>query len=85
MTRVHGELVRHKLGTYPVMTLAQAHEEARRVFRDAQTGSTRRPRRKAAALAAARARKHTFAACAADYMLDRSEGLADEGRVTAQA
>jgi hypothetical protein len=48
MARVHGDLVRHKLGTYPTMTLAQAHQEARRVFREAQAGikpKTRRRRR----------------------------------------
>ncbi len=45
MTRVHGEPVRHKLGTYPVMSLAAAHAEARRVFREAQAAHVRQRRR----------------------------------------
>jgi hypothetical protein len=75
MTRVHGELVRHKLGTYPMMTLAEAHAEARKVFRDAQVGINPKAAKKAAALAAARTRKNTFAAVAADYMADAAKDL----------
>jgi integrase len=75
MTRIHGEPVRHKLGTYPVMSLAEAHEEARRVFRDAQKGINPKAAKKAAALAAARARRHTFASVAAEYMATAAKDL----------
>jgi integrase len=75
MTRVHGELMRHKLGTYPTMTLSEAHEEARRVFRAAQAGVSPKAAKKAAALAAARARKNTFASVAAAYILDAAKDL----------
>jgi integrase len=75
MARVHGDLVRHKLGTYPTMTLAQAHQEARRVFREAQAGIKPKDAKKAAALAAARTRKNTFASVAAAYMLDAAKDL----------
>jgi integrase len=72
MTRVAGRPVRFKLGTYgiaPTETLAAARDEARRVFSDAQKGIAPRAAKKAAALAVARARKFTFAAVAADYMV----------------
>ncbi|MGE0118690.1 MAG: tyrosine-type recombinase/integrase [Dongiaceae bacterium] len=78
MTRVNGRPVRYKLGTYgihPTETLAAARDEARRVFSDAQKGLAPRAAKKAAALAAARARKYTFSAVAADYLADAAKDL----------
>jgi integrase len=78
MTRVNGRPVRHKLGTYgihPTETLAAARDEARKVFSAAQQGIIPKAAKKAAALAAARARKHTFASVAASYMADAAKDL----------
>jgi integrase len=81
MVRVNGRLIRRKLGTYPVMTLAKAREEAQRVFREAASGIAPKAAQEAAALTAARAQQNTFAGVAAAYMAERAKDLRSKDKI----
>jgi hypothetical protein len=67
MRRLHGRLIRHKVGTYPAITLAAAREAAR----DANLAFERvidpRAKQKASALQEQRRRESTVKAVAADF------------------
>jgi len=81
MVRVNGKLIRSKIGTYPVTTLAQAREEAQRVFREAAAGIAPKAAQQAAAMAAARAQQNTFAHVCAAYMAERAKDLRSRDKI----
>ena len=67
MRRLQGKLIRHKVGTYPAVTLAAARDAAREANMDFERGIDPSAKRKAVALAEDRQRKVTFAAVAEDF------------------
>jgi integrase len=65
MRRLHGRLIRHKVGTYPAITLAAAREAARDANLAFERGIDPRAKQKASALQ--RRRESTVNAVAADF------------------
>jgi hypothetical protein len=67
MRRLHGQLIRHKVGTYPAISLAEAREAARDANLEFEKGFDPRARKKASALQEERRRESTVRAVAADF------------------
>jgi integrase len=67
MRRLHGQLIRHKVGVYPAISLAMAREAARDANLDLERGIDPRARQKASALQEERRREVTVKAVAADF------------------
>src|SRR5436190_8834875 len=67
MRRLHGQLIRHKVGTYPAISLAEAREAARDANLEIEKGFDPRARKKASALQEERRRESTVRAVAADF------------------
>src|SRR4051794_27015939 len=67
MRRLHGRLIRHKVGTYPAITLASAREAAREANFEIEKGIDPRARQKASLIQEERRRQTTFKSVAADF------------------
>jgi integrase len=75
MIRIHGNQVRRTIGTYPAMSLAEAHEKAREVIRDAARGIDPKQREAEEKREAERQRLNTFGAAAEKFMEDHASKL----------
>src|SRR3954454_11254375 len=67
MRRLHGQLIRHKVGVYPAISLAAARGAARDANLEIEKGIDPRAREKAFALEEERRRESTVRAVAADF------------------
>src|SRR4051812_19781934 len=67
MRRLHGRLIRHKVGVYPAISLAAARESARDVNLEIERGIDPRARQRTSALQEERRRESTVRAVAADF------------------
>lgn len=68
MTRVNGKQRRFTVGQYPLLTLAEARDRARKLFRDAAKGVDPKERERIDQREAQKARQDTFAIIAKQYM-----------------
>src|SRR5690242_6693216 len=67
MRRLHGRLIRHKVGVYPAISLAAAREAARDANLEFEKGVDPRAKRKASALQEEQRQQSTVKAVAADF------------------
>src|SRR3954454_5028034 len=67
MRRLHGRLIRHKVGVYPAVSLAAAREAARDANLEFEKGVDPRAKQKASALQEEHRRQSTVRAVAADF------------------
>ncbi len=74
MPRVNKKQYKHKLGTTDQLTLAEAREKARDVFRNAANGIAPKEAARRAAREAERAQKNTFRSTAEAYLEDKGKG-----------
>jgi integrase len=74
MPRVNGKQVKRKLGTTVELTLAEARDKARDVFRDAARGIHPKEGERRALREAERAQTNTFRSIAETYLEDKGKG-----------
>jgi integrase len=74
MPRVNKKQYKHKLGTTDQLTLAEAREKARDVFRNAANGIAPKDAARRAVREAERAQKNTFRSIAEAYLEDKGKG-----------
>ncbi|MBT3989599.1 MAG: integrase arm-type DNA-binding domain-containing protein, partial [Rhodospirillaceae bacterium] len=74
MPRVNKKQYKHKLGTTDQLTLAEARDKARDVFRNAANGIAPKDAARRAAQEAERAQKNTFRSIAEAYLEDKGKG-----------
>jgi integrase len=74
MPRVSGKQIKYKLGTTDQLTLAEAREKARDVFRNAARGVHPKEAERRARREAERNQKNTFRNIAETYLVDKGKG-----------
>ena len=74
MPRVNGKQIKHKLGTTDELTLVDARDAARTVFRDAAKGIHPKEAQRRAKREAERAQSNTFRNIAETYLEDKGKG-----------
>src|SRR5262245_42057120 len=83
MRRLHGKLLRRRLGHYPIMTLAEAREAALQALRDIEQGIDPKEKKAAQRLTEAAQKANSFAAVAEEFIARHVRKLARAAEVEA--
>jgi integrase len=82
LTRIDGRVRRFTLKpAFPILTLAKARDQARKIIADAHSGIDPEAAEKAALQTAKKHARNTFGAVAADFMADHAKNLRTRGEM----